>query len=148
MLSLRTVILTTLTAALLSSCASTDDHVKHGMAPSSTGPKPDWYVKEFGLPRGVGEALRRDNLSLWDQASETYTYTIRGEIYAQFHPWEHFLKIKLDTANQTKAFADECKWSANGTLNNLKPEELNPKVSEQCDKLINQLAQELDLVTE
>lgn len=146
MLSLRSLVLATVAVSALG-CAATENQVQHGMVPSSTGPKPDWFVKEYGLPRGVGEALRRDNLSLWDQNSGTYTYTVRGQIYAQFHPWEHFLKIKPDAA-QSSAQAQECKWSANGMLNNTKADELNPKVAEQCNKLIQQLAQELNLVVE
>jgi hypothetical protein len=145
MLSSRSLTGLIISATLLSGCASSPQGVQHGMAPSSTGPKPDWYVQEYGLPRGVGEALRRDRLSLWDQKTGTYTYTVRGQIYAQFHPWEHFLKIRPDNG---KTFANECQWSAEGVLNNTRAEEIKPNVAERCGALINQLAQELDVVVE
>lgn len=145
--SLKTISATIISASLLIGCASNNSmSVKHGMAPSSTGPTPEWYAQEYGLPRGVGEALRRDNLALWDNETGTYTYTIRGEIYAQFHPWEHFLKVKPD--NLDKRFSQECQWSRGGLLNNTLPDEVNPDVAARCNKLIHQLAQEFDLGTE
>ena len=133
--------------ATLSACSQNPStEVQHGMAPSSTGPKPDWFVQEYGLPRGVGEALRRDNLALWDHENGTFTYTIRGEVYAQFHPWEHFLTIRPETEERT--FVRECQWSKEGLLNNTHPNDIRPEIAEQCSKLINQLAQEFDLAVE
>ena len=147
MLSPRLLLCIISSAFILGGCVKQSSlEVQHGMAPSTTGPKPDWFVQEYGLPRGVGEALRRDRLALWDNETGTFTYTIRGEVYAQFHPWEHFLKIKPDTAQNT--FAKECQWSAEGLLNNTHPNEIKPEVAEQCSMLIKQLAQEFNLATE
>jgi len=148
MLSSKILFTSLISVSLLSGCAvqTQKSGVEHGMAPSSTGPTPDWYVQEYGLPRGVGEALRRDRLALWDQENGTYTYTVRGKIHAQFHPWEHFLKIKPD--NSLKNVARECQWSATGLLNNTLPDEVNPKVSTHCNALINQLALELEVISE
>lgn len=147
MLSLRLFFCLFLTVFLLGGCATEPKlTATHGMAPSSTGPQPDWFVQEFGLPRGVGEALRRDRLALWDNEAGTFTYTIRGEVYAEFHPWEHFLKIKPETDNNT--FSKECQWSAEGLLNNTHPNEIRPEVAEHCNKLIHELAQEFNLATE
>ncbi len=150
MLNSKTVISGLLSASLglLSGCASqlnAPDGVQHGMAPSSTGPTPEWYAQKFGLARGVGEALRRDKLALWNQEQGTYTYTIRGQLYAQFHPWEHYLKIRPDNDNSQNNVVKECQWSAKGLLNNTLPEEINPEVAAFCNALIEQLALELNL---
>lgn len=85
----------------------------HGMPPSSQGPSPTWYAQRINRPRGIGEAVKQSHLSLWDRDTGTFVYYIGGELYAQYHPWEHYLQIRTDNKDETNTV---CRWAENGTL--------------------------------
>lgn len=85
----------------------------HGLPSVSATPAPAWYAERYSRARGVGEALRRNHVSIWDHAHNAYGYYVGGEFYARYQPWEHSLEIRSDAAD---AAEPHCRWDAAGTL--------------------------------
>lgn len=114
--------------------------VSHGMAPSSTGPSPEWYAEYYYPARGVGEALTKNHQAMWDNNARGYTYYIGGELFARYHPWQHGLTIRTDNENGRNL---RCHWSGKGKLktNGPRPEGLNS--TEACTQLLNTLQSHL-----
>ncbi len=136
---ITTLLLLTGCSALQQSLFSSpekDGKVSHGMAPSSTGPSPEWYAEYYNPARGVGEALSKSHQAMWDNNARGYTYYIGGEIFARYHPWQHGLTIRTDNENGRNL---RCHWSGEGKLkaNGPRPKGLNSK--EACTQLLNTL---------
>jgi hypothetical protein len=111
--------------AMVTGCSSTATHwsdakrppsgymFSNGMAPSSEGPPPIWYVRRFNLPRGLGEAIKQYRESVWERGPGTFAYFVGGKFYAQYQPWQHYLQIRTDNEGQVNV---SCHWDANGVL--------------------------------
>ena len=109
----------------------------HGMPPSSQGPSPTWYAQRINRPRGIGEAVKQNHLSMWDRDTGTFVYYIGGELYAQYHPWEHYLQIRTDNKDETNTV---CRWAENGTLTVSRDQVPAPAGEEEtCKQLLDQL---------
>ncbi len=85
----------------------------NGFPPSSEGPPPAWYAKRFNLPRGLGEAIKRNHRALWERGPGTFAYYVGGRFFAQYQPWEHYLEIRTEHKDATNI---NCHWDPNGAL--------------------------------
>ncbi len=110
--------------------------VAHGMAPSSTGPSPEWYATYYNPARGAGEALRQNHQAMWDNKARGYTYYVGGEIFASYHPWQHRLTIRTDNDNGRNL---RCHWSKQGQLKANGPRPKGLSSQEACIQLLNTL---------
>ena len=106
----------------------------HGMPYTSAAPDPAWYAQRFSPARGVGESLRRNHLTQWDEDALGYTYYVGGLLYAHYQPYEHLLSIRTDHGDTDTT----CAWDAKGVLT------VTPNGDEQaCRQLFNELDQHL-----
>lgn len=110
----------------------------NGMPPSSQGPRPEWYAQRFNRPRGIGEALKQNRRALWDRDDGSFAYYIGGELFAQFHPWEHYLRIRTDHIEEANL---TCLWTEDGSLSlNLDSGSAPAEASDTCNHLLDTLA--------
>ena len=146
-----TFLLALITAAfaVISGCAHTDKPAEqsepasasngftHGMPPSSEGPSATWYERRYNRPRGIGEAIKEDRRSLWDRDSGTFVYYVGGELYAQYHPWEHYLQIRADNKGASNL---SCHWAADAALTmNADGMPIPADAEETCKQLLDKL---------
>ncbi len=107
----------------------------HGMPASNPGPAPAWFAQRFNRARGIGEAMRRNQFSLWDKETSSYTYYVGGVLYAEYQPLQHLLQIRVDPRDGTSA---DCRWNEAGNLS------VTPAGAEDtCQQLLNELDQHI-----
>lgn len=113
----------------------------NGMPPSSQGPSPAWYAQRYNRARGIGEAVKQNRRSLWDNSTGTFVYDVGGVLYAQYHPWEHYLRIRTDNKDESNTV---CQWSEDGKLTITSDNGPVPASAEQtCKQLLDHLAYEV-----
>lgn len=84
----------------------------HGMPSVSASPSPQWYAERFGRARGIGEAIRRNHVTVWDKDTNGYGYYVGGTLYARYVPFEH--RLQIHSVGQDPEI--HCLWNAASQL--------------------------------